>query len=188
MPNKPLMQPTTTSQFEFGLASASESTLSFANKMKYLLTAIFLITIIKASGDNIILQRATESSFVFEDGTQISMKRSFIGDLESVTVTMGDKSFKFTNMDFGKIPDPLLNSVNLSESTQGMWNLTVSYAEGQKWSNASSELTISFSTKGYLGKELKIPTGKDQWIYKRQKAGMAEEDAGKSSVVTPSSN
>ena len=143
------------------------------------------MTLIKASGDNTILQRATESSFVFEDGTRISMKRSFIGDLESVTVTMGDKSFKFTNVDFGKVQDPFLNSVNLTEASQGKWNLTLSYAYGTKGLDASSELTISFSTEGYLGKELKIPTGKDQWIYKRQKAGMEEEDAGKSSVVTP---
>jgi hypothetical protein len=154
--------------------------------MKYLLTAILLITIMKSAGDNVILQRATEASFVFEDGTRISMKRSFVGDLESVTVTMGDKSFKFTKVDFGEIPDPILNSVNLTESSQGKWNLTVSYAYGQKWLNASSELKISFSTEGYLGKELKIPTGKDQWIYRRQKPGMEEEDAGKGSVVTPS--
>jgi len=154
--------------------------------MKYLLTAIFLFTIINASGDNAILMRATESSFVFEDGTRISMKRSFIGDLESVTVTMGDQSFKFTKLDFGKVPDPFLNSVNLTEPSQGKWNLTISYAYGQKWQDASSELTISFSAEGYLGKELKIPTGKDQWIYRRQKAGMEEEDAGKGSVVTPS--
>ncbi len=152
----------------------------------YLITAIFLISVIKASGDNAIHMRATESSFVFEDGTRISMKRSFIGDLESVTVTMGDKSFRFTKVDFGEVPDPFLNSVNLTEPSKGKWNLTVSYAYGQKRLNASSELTISFSSEGYLGKELKIPTGKDQWIYKRQTAGMEEEDAGKGSVVTPS--
>ena len=154
--------------------------------MKYLLTAIFLITIIEASGDNAILMRATESSFVFEDGTRISMKKSSIGDLESVNVTIWNKSLKFTKVDFGEISDPFLNNVTLTEPSEGKWSLTVSYALGHKLLNAFSELTIDFSSEGYLGKELKIPTGKDQWIYRRQKAGMEEEDAGKSSVVTPS--
>ena len=146
--------------------------------MKLLLTGIFSLVSLSAHGDNPILMRATESSIVFEDGTRISMKRDKIGDLDTVEVTVEGKNIKITKGDIGQIPDPLINSVELTHPSPDRWELTVSYAYGQKWAWASSEITICFGKGGYIEKKLKIPTGKDTWIYKRQKAGMPEEDAG----------
>jgi len=144
--------------------------------MKLLLTGIFSLATLNANGDNPILMKATESSIIFEDGTRISMKRDKIGDLGSVEVTLEGKNIKIAKADFGQIPDPLINSVNLTHPSPDRWELTVSYAYGQRWAWTSCELTICFGKGGYIEKTLKIPTGKDIWIYKRQKAGMPEED------------
>jgi hypothetical protein len=142
------------------------------------LTGIFSLASLVAHGDNPIPLIATESSFSFEDGTRVSMKRDKTGYLDSVEVTVEGKNFKILKADLGDIHDPRINSVQFTHPLPDRWELTVHYAYGQSWDRMFSAITICFGKSGYIEKRRKIPTGKDTWTIKSQKAGKAEEVEG----------
>lgn len=143
-----------------------------------ILICIFPLVSLNAHGDNPVLMRATEAHFVFEGGIRVSMKTDKFECLDAVEVTVDGNTFKISKAELGDIHAPVINSVTFTHPLPDRWELTVSYANGEKWERMSSEVTICFGKGGYIEKERKVPTGKDTWTYKRQKAGKAEEDEG----------
>jgi hypothetical protein len=146
-------------------------TLAFAS--------IFSLASLNAHGDNPSLMRATEASFVFEDGTRVKLKTDGSDCLDAVEVIVEGKNLKIPKADLGDIHAPYIHSVRFTHPLPDRWELTVSYAFGEAGlPRTSSEITICFGKGGFIEKTRKIPTGKDTWIYKRQKAGKPEEDEG----------
>ena len=147
-------------------------------------SCIIALGLLNAYGNQTATLRAVESSFVFEDGTRISMKTDERECLKFVEITVGKNKITIAKEALGEIHDPRLYSVNFTKSGPDEWELTIQYEFRQyTWGEATSEVSIYFDNRGFTRKLTKIPTGKNTWVYKKQDAGKPEEDFGQGGVL-----
>jgi hypothetical protein len=151
--------------------------------MKRLLLAIFVLSTLAASGDNPAIIRAVESSFLFEEDVRIAIRTDETGDLVSVVVKVGEESLKIGKADFGVVADPHIYSVQLTKPELDRWELSFDYELGHNVIGEFSRISLRFKTDAYLGKTLRIPTGRNRWMWKRQEHGKEEVIDGHGGVV-----